>query len=212
MLNGGKLDWILTLATERFQVPQAFVALAAETVEETMNRIPLDRQEAEYVLALRNQTLETGDMLVMLDSHAEKVPSGALAAPAEPAIRFYAGAPLVLAKTEQIGTLILIDRAPHGAFSAETAATIRARSPTSLKLTLQALRRARHLDFAGCMVMEYRVLCHILEGHDFDEGVRAAVIDKDRRPCWRPATLDEVAAADIEAYFRPPAGGDIVLD
>ncbi len=121
MLNGGKLDWILTLATERFQVPQAFVALAAETVEETMNRIPLDRQEAEYVLALRNQTLETGDMLVMLDSHAEKVPSGALAAPAEPAIRFYAGAPLVLAKTEQIGTLILIDRAPHGAFSTDDA-------------------------------------------------------------------------------------------
>lgn len=121
MLNGGKFDWILTLATRHFQVPQAFVALAAETIEDIMRRIPLEQQEAEYVLALRNQTLENGDSLVMLDSHAEPAQAGALASPAEPTIRFYASVPLNLAKNQQIGALILIDRAPHGAFSADDA-------------------------------------------------------------------------------------------
>jgi enoyl-CoA hydratase len=97
-------------------------------------------------------------------------------------------------------------------FAAETATTMRARSPTSLEVTFQALRRARTLSFSECMAMEYRMLCHILEGHDFYEGVRAAIVDKDRRPRWRPAGPEDLEINAIEAHFRPPAGGDIVLD
>jgi len=104
------------------------------------------------------------------------------------------------------------ERGEHGEFAARTAATIRTRSPTSLAVTLEALRRARRAGFAECMVTEYRMLCRILDGHDFYEGVRAAVVDKDRRPQWRPAALEEVASADVEAHFRTPAEGDIVLD
>jgi enoyl-CoA hydratase len=100
----------------------------------------------------------------------------------------------------------------HAAFAAETAATIRSRSPTSLEVTFDALRRAHRLSFAECMVMEYRVLCRILDGHDFYEGVRAAIVDKDRRPQWRPADLAAVDTAAVEAHFRPPPGGDILLD
>jgi enoyl-CoA hydratase len=100
----------------------------------------------------------------------------------------------------------------HAAFAAETAALIRSRSPTSLELTFHALRRARTMSFAECMVMEYRLLCHILKGHDFYEGVRAAVVDKDRLPRWQPAELEDIEIVDIEAHFRPPVGGDIVLD
>jgi enoyl-CoA hydratase len=100
----------------------------------------------------------------------------------------------------------------HAPFAAETAAMLRARSPTSLELTFHALRRARKMSFAECMVMEYRLLCHVLDGHDFYEGVRAAIIDKDRRPRWRPAELEDLEVLDIEAHFRPPAGGDLVLD
>lgn len=100
----------------------------------------------------------------------------------------------------------------HADFAAETAATIRTRSPTSLEVTFAALARASRLDFAACMVMEYRLLCHILEGHDFYEGVRAAIVDKDRRPQWRPADLAAVDRGAVEAHFRSPPGGDIVLD
>lgn len=112
----------------------------------------------------------------------------------------------------EILTRLDAETGEHAEFAATTAATMRSRSPTSLEITFHALRRARRMSFAECMVMEYRLLCRILEGHDFYEGVRAALVDKDRRPRWRPAELEDVEIVDVEAHFRPPPGGDIVLD
>jgi enoyl-CoA hydratase len=54
--------------------------------------------------------------------------------------------------------------------------------------------------------------CHFLAGHDFFEGIRAAVIDKDRAPKWRPGRLAEVTVADAEAYFAPLGAGELVFD
>ncbi len=76
-------------------------------------------------------------------------------------------------------------------------------SPTSLAIALRQMRTGRSLDFAGCMRTEYRIVSRILAGHDFYEGVRAQIIDKDRMPKWRPAGLNEVADAAVAAYFAP---------
>ena len=51
--------------------------------------------------------------------------------------------------------------------------------------------------------MEFRIAARILEGLDYHEGVRAAIIDKDRRPLWKPADIAAVSAADIDPYFLP---------
>jgi enoyl-CoA hydratase len=51
----------------------------------------------------------------------------------------------------------------------------------------------------------------IIEGHDFYEGVRAVIVDKDNAPRWRPATLAESSAADVERHFAPRAGDELVL-
>jgi hypothetical protein len=51
------------------------------------------------------------------------------------------------------------------------------------------------------MRMEYRLTTRILAGHDFYEGVRAAVIDKDQKPHWQPDRLDSVNAQEIERHF-----------
>jgi enoyl-CoA hydratase len=67
------------------------------------------------------------------------------------------------------------------------------------------------LDFDDAMRLEYRLVHRFVAGHDFREGVRALIIDKDNRPEWRPSTLEEVTAADVEAYFRPLPGGDLPL-
>lgn len=84
-----------------------------------------------------------------------------------------------------------------------TAATIRSRSPTSVKLALAQVRWGRARGFAECMRAEFRIVSRIVYDHDFYEGVRALIIDKDNQPRWRPATLAEVADKDIERHFLP---------
>ena len=101
--------------------------------------------------------------------------------------------------------------AEGGAWAEATLADLETKSPTSLKVTFRQLREGARLDFARAMRLEYWLSQHFCAGHDFAEGVRAAVIDKDNAPKWRPATLEEVSAADVDAYFAPMRGGDLVL-
>ncbi|MGW2014735.1 enoyl-CoA hydratase/isomerase family protein [Streptomyces sp. NPDC001927] len=93
----------------------------------------------------------------------------------------------------------------HGSPEAKEAAeTLLAKSPTALKVTLAALRRARHLGpLERVLDQEYRISCAALTGPDLVEGIRAQVVDKDRNPRWRPATLDEVTDADVQRFFAP---------
>ncbi len=84
-------------------------------------------------------------------------------------------------------------------FAKLTSQALRARSPTALKLVDRQLWAAAHLDLKQCLAMEYRLALRILPGHDFREGVRAALIDKDRDPKWQPSALAGVA--DLDGYF-----------
>jgi enoyl-CoA hydratase len=86
----------------------------------------------------------------------------------------------------------------------EAAATIRSKSPTSVALTLAALRRAAALPSLGAALdQDFRVATRISRGSEVIEGIRAQVIDKDRTPHWSPATLAEVTAEAVERYFAP---------
>lgn len=77
------------------------------------------------------------------------------------------------------------------------------KSPTSLKITLKALREGAHLDFDKCMIQEFRLVSRFLVGHDFSEGIRAVIIDKDQKPSWNPGRLEEVNESQINQYFVP---------
>lgn len=83
----------------------------------------------------------------------------------------------------------------------ETAKVMRTRSPTSLKLTLAYLRRMEGASFDAVTAMDYRLAVLLMRGHEFYEGVRAQLIDKDKNPKWRPATLGEVSDEIIEKHF-----------
>ncbi len=93
--------------------------------------------------------------------------------------------------------------ADHTDWAADTAKTIRAKSPTATKLAFRQIREGKSLSFDDCMRMEFRMVTRVIAGHDFYEGVRATIIDKDGAPKWQPATLAEVSDADIDAYFAP---------
>jgi len=84
----------------------------------------------------------------------------------------------------------------------EAAATIRTKSPTSVALTLAALRRASALpSLEAALDQDFRIATRISRGTEVIEGIRAQVIDKDRAPRWSPASLAEVSPAVIEQYF-----------
>ena len=86
-------------------------------------------------------------------------------------------------------------------------ATLKTKSPQSLKVTLRQLRAGRMMTtFAEVMAMEYRLGGRVVRSHDFQEGVRAVIVDKDNTPKWSPATLDGITDAAIDALFAPLTG------
>lgn len=80
---------------------------------------------------------------------------------------------------------------------------MRGKSPTSQKIAFEQMRRGAGLSFPEAMRMEFRIVSRILDGHDFFEGVRAVLIDKDHAPRWAPARLEDVTPDMVEAYFAP---------
>jgi enoyl-CoA hydratase len=102
----------------------------------------------------------------------------------------------------------------EGAFAgwaAQTRAGLLTKSPTSLKVTLRQLATGRHFDLEQALILEYRLTQHMMAGHDFYEGVRAALIDKDQNPRWRPADLAEIDDAMIDGYFAPLGERELVF-
>jgi enoyl-CoA hydratase len=92
------------------------------------------------------------------------------------------------------------------------AAIIRKMSPTSCKLSLLGLRMGEGADIEDALITEYRMVCEIRNGHDFFEGVRAQLIDKDRNPLWSPATLEGVSEADVARHLVEPDSGDLTFE
>ena len=93
----------------------------------------------------------------------------------------------------------------------KTAAQLKTLSPTSLKVTHEALRRAKTLSFAECLKMEYRLSQACMARHDFYEGIRALLVDKDKAPRWNPSRLEDVDESMVAAHFAEPAAGDLAL-
>ncbi len=86
------------------------------------------------------------------------------------------------------------------------------KSPTSLKISLAQLRRGRNAsNLADVLVMEYRMAQACMAEHDYFEGIRALLVDKDHAPVWRPADLASVDETIIARHFEAPAHGDFAL-
>jgi enoyl-CoA hydratase/carnithine racemase len=132
----------------------------------------------------------------VLAGFADPPGEGALA-PLRPAIdRLFAAD-----KVEDILAALDADDGPHAAWAGKTAAVIRTKSPTSLKVALGQVRRGAEWSFSECMRAEFRIVSRVVYGHDFYEGVRATIIGKDNAPCWQPADLAGVTGAAVEAHF-----------
>ena len=93
-----------------------------------------------------------------------------------------------------------------------TLRTLNEKSPRGMVVTLKLLRLARASSLAQCLVREYRAALEVFASDDFREGVRAAVIDKDRNPRWSPPRIEDVTPEMMAPYFAEIGADELVFD
>ena len=91
------------------------------------------------------------------------------------------------------------------AFAAAARAAMLEKSPTSQAIVLKQMALGATADFDEALRMDYRIVSRICRGHDFYEGVRAVIVDKDNRPRWAPPP----SQAEVDAYFAPLGDGEL---
>jgi enoyl-CoA hydratase len=150
----------------------------------------VDRRDFAAVIAKLSHGLPVQDAI---ESHVIKFVAGPLAPHCRRIDTIFAAASVeaIMERLDRDGS----------EFARQTAQIIRMRSPQSLKIVFRQIRSAAQMNLRDCLAMEFRLATRMLVSHDFREGVRAALVDKDRSPKWQPASLAGVG--DVGGFFAP---------
>lgn len=141
--------------------------------------------------------LDHGAVDAIITAHATPAEGGALAGRRADIDRLFSGDDL-----ESVAAAI--DAAAAQAdWIAEAQAVLGRASPTSLQATWRRMVEGRGQPIERVLSDDFRMGVRMVGGHDFAEGVRAILVDKDQSPRWNPPTLADVAAADINALLAP---------
>jgi enoyl-CoA hydratase len=92
-----------------------------------------------------------------------------------------------------------------------TAAELRKKSPTSLKIAFKQMQVGKSLSLNEALKLEFRLASHLAGTHDFREGIDARINGKGREPQWQPARLEDVSDAEIDRLFSTPIDGELKL-
>lgn len=137
-----------------------------------------------------------GDTAAILDELAVAPPEARLTRNAEKIDRFFA--------SDILEDILATLEADDSKWARKELATLRAKSPLTMKVALRQIAQAKALtDFAEEMRIEYRLASRIIMEPDFAEGVRAVLIDKDNTPHWKPATPEGISEAKLDELFAP---------
>lgn len=96
-------------------------------------------------------------------------------------------------------------------FALKQLETLKKMSPTSLKITFRQLQDGASMSLQEVLVMEYRLSQACMRGHDFYEGVRAVLIDRDQSPKWKPGVVEEVTEDLVDGCFKSLGSNDLKL-
>ena len=119
-----------------------------------------------------------------------------LAAHQDEIARFFAG--------DSVEAIVASLRAADTEWARDQLAVLATKSPQTLKVAFRQLRLGGAMTrFSDNMAMEYRIGARVVQRHDFLEGVRAVIVDKDNTPKWDPATLESVDEALLDGIFAP---------
>lgn len=128
----------------------------------------------------------------------QQLPDAPLAA-LRPAIDHFFALPDVPSIVEQLQQVTVAD---SHEWALNTVALMQTRSPLAMAVTLQMLRLGRRLPLEQCFALELHLDRQWFERGDLIEGVRALIIDKDKTPRWRPATIHDLNATHVESFFH----------
>ena len=143
------------------------------------------------------ETLDAAAIDSMLDAHAVVPNGGRLAERQADIDRLFGGDDLD-------AVVAAVDAAAAGSdWIADAQAVFRRASPTSLRATWRRMTDGASHSIGDVLADDYRMAVRIVGGHDFAEGVRAVLVDKDQSPQWDPSTLDGVSEADIDELLAP---------
>ncbi|HET7411511.1 MAG TPA: enoyl-CoA hydratase/isomerase family protein [Pararhizobium sp.] len=112
-------------------------------------------------------------------------------------------------QADLVGTLVELE-AQESEWAVTTVRALRKACPISLSCAFEIIRSARQATrVEDALAMEYRFVSRCMEHGDFLEGVRAAIIDKDRAPRWRHGRIEDVTAEEVTSMLAPAEGGDL---
>ncbi|MDO7843657.1 enoyl-CoA hydratase/isomerase family protein [Sphingomonas immobilis] len=144
---------------------------------------------------------EPQHVAAILDAVASPPPAAKVLDYRETIDRLFAG--------DSVEGIIAALEADGGDWAAAQLAILRTKSPQSMKVSLRLVEEGAHMaTFEDEMRQEYAVASHVVQRHDFIEGVRALIVDKDNAPKWNPASVESVSDHLIDQIFAPLPDGE----
>jgi enoyl-CoA hydratase len=186
-------SWLLSRAGEIgvYMALSAASVTAADAIDASLADLMIHSEDIERLI----QELSTIERLADVDAALRRLARRPDHGPLSPHRRLLAEATM----HEKVAEVITVFAREGSEFSRRVTAEIRSKSPTALKVTRALLQRAtRAPDIKTCLTNEFKAACRMLGAHDLYEGIRAAIIDKDRRPKWSPDRLDAVSDEAVE--------------
>ncbi len=160
--------------------------------------------DAEHFPRIRAAMIESDPIDPVLDALRRDPGESELAALQDAVDRIFSASTV-----EEILSRLDAETGAHSDWARETAAVIRRNAPLSLKVTLRQIREARRLPrLKEALIADFRLSSRLLVLPDFHEGVRAALVDKDRSPKWHPQSLEEATDEMVDACFAPLGEGE----
>ena len=196
----GEIGTYFGLTGQTMNGPDAIYARFADAV------VPSTKLGAlrEVLTKIRRGT-QSAEIKILIDGFATGESSGPVAA-MQPQIDAWFG----YDRMQDIVAALLRDGSE---LAHATRKTLNEKSPRGMVVTLQLLRLARSAaSLEQCLVREYRAALEVFRSDDFREGVRAAVIDKDRNPRWSPAGIEDVTPEMVARYFAEIGADELVFD
>lgn len=155
--------------------------------------VPIKKHAEVIEALLKENILGISTVNTIIEKYSENLPEDLLQSHQEHIDKLFEYPTL-----EQIFQALEVDKS---AFSQDTLKTLKKRSPTSLQITFELLKRNKGKILAEAIEIEFQLSQIFIKKHDFFEGIRAVLIDKDQAPLWFPASLKEIDPSIIEEYF-----------